>query len=339
MKSPSSHNLEHRQINTLMSIADAAALIRAGAPLSIAGRPAALDQLPTGNWIGGTTPYFMTEDGGTVIGDDRVFVTDFSAAPHVSVAAYGADALERISGEAPDNGFALAILPAESECHRRFATEAASYPQAFLRPTVGWIAGFDLNEPGAHASVYDGRTGIASRDLAVVLHVSLPADELVSVEIVNLFTPDDGDVIHFAEASFAPEACEVNGVRTNFADYVAARGRADGRLPLIGDFGGAHVNASIRAIDAASRTVTLYAPVFPGVDYRFAAPVADYAGSFRDALAARPAEGTLWSCNCILNFLFGELAGKAIGGTAGPITFGEIAYQLLNQTLVRVRGL
>ncbi|MEO0003956.1 MAG: hypothetical protein RLZZ22_1648, partial [Pseudomonadota bacterium] len=45
----------------------------------------------------------------------------------------------------------------------------------------------------------------------------------------------------------------------------------------------------------------------------------------------------VFSCNCILNFLFGELEGKAIGGVEGPITFGEIGYQLLNQTMVAVR--
>jgi hypothetical protein len=42
-------------------------------------------------------------------------------------------------------------------------------------------------------------------------------------------------------------------------------------------------------------------------------------------------------CNCILNFMFGELEGKAIGGVQGPVTFGEIAYQLLNQTMVVIR--
>ena len=43
------------------------------------------------------------------------------------------------------------------------------------------------------------------------------------------------------------------------------------------------------------------------------------------------------ACICILNCLFGELEGKAIGGVAGPATFGEIAYQLLNQTMVVVK--
>ena len=44
-----------------------------------------------------------------------------------------------------------------------------------------------------------------------------------------------------------------------------------------------------------------------------------------------------FSCNCILNYLYGELEGKVTEGMYGPVTFGEIAYQLLNQTLVYVR--
>jgi hypothetical protein len=41
-----------------------------------------------------------------------------------------------------------------------------------------------------------------------------------------------------------------------------------------------------------------------------------------------------FSCNCILNYLYAELEGKQTGNFTGPITFGEVAYQLLNQTMV-----
>ncbi len=335
MKSPSSHSFDRSRINGMLPLADAAALIRGGAALAIAGRPAALAALPPGRWIGGSTPYFMTDQGGAIVDDGQVFVTDFSWAAEVSVSSFAADSLERISGEAPDHGFALVIIPAGSECHTRFATEAASYPQAFLKPTVGWIAGVDLADPAARACVYDGRTGTMHEDRAVALHVTLADGALAQLGIVNLFAPDNGDVIHFEEASFSPRHCIVGGERILFSDYVRRRGRADGSLPLVGDFGGAHVNASLRSVEEDE--ATLYAPVFPGVDYRFAAPIGDYAESFRAKLAAVPHDDTLFACNCILNFLFGELEGKAIGGVAGPITFGEIAYQLLNQTFVYAR--
>lgn len=34
--------------------------------------------------------------------------------------------------------------------------------------------------------------------------------------------------------------------------------------------------------------------------------------------------------------MYGELEGKKLEAFAGPVTFGEIAYQLVNQTLVYV---
>lgn len=337
MKSHNSLASDGGAVNGLMPLDAVADMIRAGACLSLAGRKAALDALPAGQWIAGTSPYFMTVEGGRIISDAEVFVTDLGSIGAVSIATYAADELERISGDAPDHGIALAVMPAGSTCHTAFAENASSFPMAFMRPTVGWIAGYDLTEPGAAAFVYDGRTGKAHADRVAVAHIAFADEAAPMIEIVNIFAPDGGDVIRFEETGFAPEWCVVDGARHRFADYVLARGRAAGDLPLVGDFGGAKVNASIKTVDAASGKVELYAPVFPGVDYAFAAPVDDYAQDLRSALAAHPFDGAVWSCNCILNFLFGKLEGVAIGGLAGPVTFGEIAYQLLNQTLVVVR--
>ena len=50
--------------NHLLSLSDTVALIAAGHPLSIAGPEALLAQLPRGTWIGGTTVYALTENGG-----------------------------------------------------------------------------------------------------------------------------------------------------------------------------------------------------------------------------------------------------------------------------------
>ena len=71
-----------------------------------------------------------------------------------------------------------------------------------------------------------------------------------------------------------------------------------------------------------------------GVDYRLARPLPDYRAAFSDQLVGGGAGQ--FSCNCILNYLYGELEGKATGDFTGPVTFGEIAYMLLNQTLVRL---
>jgi hypothetical protein len=105
---------------------------------------------------------------------------------------------------------------------------------------------------------------------------------------------------------------------------------------LVADYNGAMVNISFQAVDAAARKVSLYAPVFEGVSYRVARPLADdYTVIFQRALRAHT-EAPVFACNCILNYLYGGLEGKKTGGITGPITFGEIAYMLLNQTLVYV---
>ena len=323
------------RLNALMALDDAVALIRAGAPLAIAGRKEALDQLPAGNWIGGTTPYFLTENGGEMVDASRVFVTDFSGLGAVSARRYAADALQGITEDAPEHGFALAILPFQSEAHQRFAKEAGQYPLAFLKPTVGWIAGFDLDDENSAAYVYDGSGAGALRDGAAVLHVALPEGMMPIVEIVNIFSADGIDTLRFEEASFSPTDVIVNGQKRLFADYIRERGLEGGQLPLVGDYSGARINSSLRSVGASH--VDLYAPVFPGIDYAFAAPVVDYPDAFAQQFAAHDHDGAMWSCNCILNYLFGGLEGKTVGGVAGPVTFGEIAYQLVNQTLVQVR--
>lgn len=325
-------------MNELITIEAAAELIRRGVPLSLAGPESALDQLPAGPWIGGTIPYFMVASGGTVVTEGRVFATDLSSIGSVRFASYGPDELAGIAGNAPDHGFALAIIPAGGRSHANFAANAANYPDAFLKPTVGWIAGVHLSDLGrATPKVYDGRTAARLDDRAVVAYVTLPPEALLSIEIVNLFTPDGTDVLRFDETSSHVRECLVNGQRVAFAPYLRQRGLDTCTLPLVGDFAGAHVNVSLQGIDAAQGMVNLYAPVFAGVDYHFAKPLADYAAAFRGRLADVDPSGVVLGCNCILNFMFGKLEGQAIGGVAGPVTFGEIAYQLLNQTMVMVR--
>lgn len=334
MKLPNLHDLQHSAVNALLPLETVAALIRSGAPLALAGRPEALAALPAGRWIGGTTAYFMTDEGGVVVDDAHVFVTDLSALGEVTFASFGPDELSRISSEAPDNGFALAIIPAQGECHSRFALEAPFFPDTFLKPTVGWIAGYDLAK-GGPALVHDG-SGQAHPDRAVVAFVTFADEGLAQPQIVNPFRAGDGAVLHFADAGFAHRTCIVDGELTDFAKYLRAHGLDKGELPLVGDHGGALINVSIQRI-GDDDTVHLYAPVFAGIDYRMAAPLDDYAATLAAGVAAQPTDGACWSCNCILNFLFGKLEGKVVGGIAGPITFGEIAYQLVNQTHVTLR--
>jgi hypothetical protein len=325
-------------MNQLIDTLAAMELIASGISLCIAGPESELDKLPPGNWIGGTIPYFMVPSGGVVVSEGQVFVTDISAVGKVSFATYGPHELEKISGHCPENGIAITIIPAGSSSHQIFAAEAANYEKAFLQPTVGWISGVHLSQIGSVTpKVYAGSGSAKYDDCAVVAYVEMPPDKLAAIEIVNLFEPDQGDLLNFTSTGFEVTDCLVNGMATNFADYIRSKNLQHGQLPMVGDYVGAYINVSLQNVGEAGGKVALYAPVFPNVDYHFARPVDNYERAFRARLATQQEAGLFMSCNCILNFLFGELEGKSIGGVAGPVTFGEIAYQLLNQTMVAVR--
>ncbi|HYW83879.1 MAG TPA: hypothetical protein VFB30_11520, partial [Spirochaetia bacterium] len=121
-----------------------------------------------------------------------------------------------------------------------------------------------------------------------------------------------------------------------FAEYLSEK-NTDTRLPLVADYSGAMINTSFQEVDKTCGKVSFYAPVFSGVEYKVAAPVADYVTAFERQLPRAAAETITFSCNCILNYLYSNLEGKRTGSVTGPITFGEIAYQLLNQTLAYVK--
>ena len=53
----------------LMTFEETSKLIKEGKILHIAATEALLKKLPKGNWIGGSTEYFMAKDGGKVSGD------------------------------------------------------------------------------------------------------------------------------------------------------------------------------------------------------------------------------------------------------------------------------
>lgn len=317
----------------LMSVSSAAELIRKGKYLSIAGDEAALRQLPNGHWIGGTIPYFMAADGGTV-SREQVFVTEvsgFSTPPELRF--YDQGSLPQICRNAPENGYSILIIPAFSAIHASFAGNAPNYEEMYMKPLIGWIAGVHLDDLGkVKPKVVLGSTGEFSDDHAVVMDIALPPEKFAQIDIVNLFRPGTGDCITFSDTGFNAGDCQINGQPSNLADYLLANS-SDTRLPLVADYSGAMINVSIKSIDREARRVEFYAPVFPGIEYRIAAPLTDYLEAFQAALQQVEADIS-FSCNCILNFLYSDLAGKRTGHVTGPMTFGEIGYQLLNQTLV-----
>lgn len=318
---------------TLYTLDQAASLIASGTPLLIAGDEALLAQLPAGRWIGGTIPYFMTTDGGRTTRDLLHVDTLPGQVTDVAVRTYPAADLDRLAADAFDNGFSVIIVPAGSPAHTRYAAEAADFPGIFDRPVVGWVAGVHLDDlHTATAKVFAGSGATASAEHAVVLHARLADGVLASADIVNLFTQGDGPTLTFESTGFAQDKVLVDGAPHTFSDYLHAIGH-DIRLPLVADYFGAMINVSFQTVPEDSGSVDLYAPAFSGIDYKLAAPIRDYVSEFDSHLPAGTVVPT-FSCNCILNYVYSELEGKSTGDIVGPITFGEIAYQLLNQTLV-----
>lgn len=319
--------------NELLTLPEAAARIRAGHILSIAGPDALLAQLPRGQWIGGTTVYMLTEDGGARV-EDRLFCSTFESATGASIRHLAPDALPGLAEGRTAQGVTVLLIPAFSAAHSRFALDGTTYPGLFDQPLMGWITGVPVEEIGtATPAAYDGTTGTRHTEGAVALHVALPADTSATLDIVNIFTPADAVTLTFPETGFSTRRAEVNGQPVDLAAWLTDQG-IDTRLPLIANYAGALINVSFRQVDPATGEVSFYAPVIAGVDYRLATAMPDYAAAFATTLGTG-GDGML-SCNCILNYLYGDMAGKRTGRFTGPVTFGEIAYILLNQTLVKL---
>lgn len=317
--------------NGLMTVAAAAELIKRGVVMTVAGDESLLSQLPSGQWIGGTTPYFMTPEGGQCR-RDQVFVQCLDTTD-VTVASYNKDTLEDVLEDAPENGYSLIVLPAGSSVLELYAHHAPDFPEMFIKPIVGWVSGFHLDDLGqATAAVFDGASGESHSDRAIVLHVRLPEGFSAIAHTVNLFELGDGPELTFHETSDTIGPCLIDGRPGNLAEFIQLQGGGQS-LPLVANYCGAMVNVSIQAVDEQAGTVMLYAPVFAGVSYRFAKPIADYPGEFIGAVPEYSGK-LVFGCNCILNYIHSQLEGKKIADLTGPITFGEVAYQLMNQTAV-----
>ncbi|WP_353473636.1 hypothetical protein PVT71_06230 [Salipiger sp. H15] len=319
--------------NTLMTPAQAAERIAAGATLVIAGAEEALTALPRGRWIGGTSVYFMTEDGGHV-DRENLFVTEIEAAEDARPVLYEGEDLPSLTMGRYEDGLSVILIPAFSKAHEAYAIGAAEFPGLFDQPVMGWVTGVHLDDLATRKpKVFDGSRGTAYDEGALVLHVKLPADRIANVEILNLFEQDTGGAeISFAATGFSARRAMVDGAEVDFAEWVQAQG-IDTRLPLVANYAGAMINVSFQSVGAEG--VAFYAPVIEGVSYRIAHSPGDYATIFAQRAQGDGAQEL--SCNCILNFLYGELEEKRTGSFTGPVTFGEIAYILLNQTMVRLQ--
>ena len=314
---------------------EASEMIAEGGLLHIAGTEALLKKLPRGNWAGGSTEYFMTDDGGKVSGD-MLFINELPF-KEFSIKSYCADTIKNVAEDAFEHGFSIAIVPFDCAVHKVYAEKAPGFESIFIKNIVGWISGVNLGKPGQTPIAVNGMTGETHTDKAAVLHIGVPEDRNVTIGVIDVFEQDEASpIIEFTEEGFAAKNCLINGVEKNFAEYIT-ESRIDTKLPLVGSYSGCGVNVSFKSVE--NGVVSFFAPVFSGIKYRVAKSVPDYELEFNSRLADRMSDlnsHVMFSCNCVLNFLHGELEGKSTDSFVGPITFGEIACQLVNQTLVYV---
>lgn len=319
----------------LLNVSETNQLIRTGQLLFISADNSILEKLETGNWIAGSIPYFMGPNGGESTKTQALVTILPSYILSFEIVEYFHSDLHQIPEDYFSNGFSLIVMPTQSDVHLEFSKNSFNYQNIFSGNLVGWVSGADLSDPKATPpSVYNGlNPGGPLFNKAVVLHAELPAGKYAKTSIVNIFDQNpSSDIIEFDAPSYIVSECLVNGVKTNFASYLK-KTAFDTRFPLVADYSGARINVSFKDINTDRQEVSFYAPVFPMVKYRVANTISDYESAFSSKLEEINNKTPIFSCNCILNYLYSNLEGKHCGAQ-GPITFGEIAYILLNQTLV-----
>ena len=316
----------------LLSFDEVSNLITKGEFLHIAGTEDLLRKLPKGNWIGGSTEYFMSEDGGKVT-DEKFFINELPF-DNFKISSYDENSISNVAVDAFDNGFSILILPFDSAIHKTYAEKAPEFKDIFIKLISGWISGLNLSKTGQTPITVNGLTGEVSKDKGVAAHIEVPAGKAASLGIVNIFEQDSNSpLIEFPQDGFSAKTCKVDGKEVVFADFIE-QNKIDTKLPLVGDYSGQGVNVSFKSVE--NGVVNFYAPVFPHIQYRMAKTIDNYVEKFNARLKTLKNVNAAFSCNCILNFLYGELENKEIEAFLGPITFGEVAYQLVNQTLVYV---
>ncbi len=308
-------------------------LIESGEILSISGAEELLNQLPRGNWVAGTTPHLVTGGGG-IKTKDKLYLSRPEFGTEYKIEVYDANTLADLFRDAYEEGLTLLLLPYASEVAASYARSIKEFGNIINKPLIGWITGYELDKENAEAKVYDGRTGMAYTDKAVAVHVKLKEGYKVNIGIINCFRPSqESPVIEFYEDGTEVSRCSINGEEISFYDYIIAN-KIDTRLPIIAEYNEQYLNISFKKVDENTKTVQLYAPVFKGEKYKFAEEVDDYESLFAEEVIQHMDIEPNIAYNSILNYMYGNIEGDESFPFEGPVTFGEIAYHLLNQTLV-----
>jgi hypothetical protein len=300
--------------------------------LLLSGDEKLLNQLPDGKWVGGTIPYFMTTAGG-LFTEEKIYVNDITDVINdFSIKSYDETNIDNIVEDSFENGFSFLILPALTDVWAKYALESPEWHNLYVNPIVGWVSGVKYEDFGKiMPKTYIGSASATNK--AAVLHASLPKEKVARAEIINVYEQSNGDNIFFEKRGFGNNECLINGQKQNFYDYLV-RNNIDETLPLVANYAGANLNVG-SIWDKEKKRADLFAPVFPETVYRVAKHRdIDYAAEFQERLSGKDASNMIFSCTCLFNYVNFGLEGKNIANVTGPVTFGEIAYHVVNQTFV-----
>ena len=313
----------------LFTVEEVSSMIRSENKLLLAGDVKLLSQLPKGNWIGGSTPYFILNQGCRVTSSDKIFVNQLpDFVTETVVKEYDETNIQTIFNDGPENGFTVLIMPYNSLVSVEYALNATNYENFAAHPVCGWCSGQPMEV--LHTEKACTASGIASdiyTDKAVAMHVSLPENKYAEIHIYSPYKQGNGDVITFDYEGMTLKDAFINGVKRNFAEYLREINHNMFR-PIVADYCGAQIN--VVSCDISQDELQMTAPVFKSLEYRIAA--------INDNIVepSMADERIVFSVTCVGFFIQPDLCEQYLKKMNGPVVFSEIAYQLVGQTTVYV---
>jgi len=320
----------------LYTRAEVEKFIKLGKILHLSGHPSLLTNLPKGNWIAGTCPYFAHNNEG-LISDDLIFVDDFTdICKSVELKTFDETNIKDVAKK-DFNGFIFLILPIDSPTMLEYTVHSMEYENLFMNPVFGYIAATTVERSGRDKTYCGiGTTGELSSQKAAAMYVELNEGLTARAEVIYLDTPDTTTpVIEFPKTGDVQSDCLLDGKPGNIADFLSTIGHQGSHYcDLVSDLGGAIICKGIKYVDSVSREVGFFNPPFVGDKYHVAKADVDYADEFNRVIADKRAKTHLQMyIGCANYYLGGNLTGRKIDMN-GLFGFGEIVYQIVNKTFV-----
>ena len=303
-------------------------MILAGDNLLLAGDAKLLSQLPAGNWIGGSTTFFILYPENKTTSNEKIFVNQLPRfVTDVDIKEYDETSVKTIFNNGRQNSFTVLIMPWFTPIAVEYSLNSPYYEKFALHPVCGWLAGLSLENQTDKSYVLSGWAPGVLSEKGIAMQVMLPKDKYVDINIFNAYKQGNGDSIVFDYSSLTLTYAIINGKKRNLAQYLREVEHKS-LFPLVANYSGAMINITI--LNVGETEVTVSAPVFQGVDYRLAVA--------NDEIAEPEliSDKIILSVTCVGNYIQSDICRKYFNKMNGPAVFGEIAYQQLGMSTVYV---